>query len=383
MSHSTRDKQLATKLACDLTLGGFHVWFDSWEVEIGESIHGRVFDGIDDATFLVICLSPNSVESRWVLEELDAALVKEKELGRRVIFPVRLAECELPEAIDDRVLADLSPEYLKGLEELKAALRRAGADKMEGELEARLVPLRLGRGLYLQRAELQRYYEERLVPSIRDGATLSGRQVVPMHEEDFEEMRSMFRKTVDEIDSHPGFTPELENYFRLRYGQIEQLEEGMREGVADIANGLVAMGDWAFFSEACFWFLQIGRHKVLRILAHAWEFSTGDSPPLGVGAIADPLGSNDYAAQLYGVPEVISCDVFRASGEYMKIWAGPDCEVWRRFTELPQVPEALGAVADWSFYHKYLVPQMVACYRLWSSGTLDWDLPGTWRVGRS
>ena len=83
----------------------------------------------------------------------------------------------------------------------------------------------------------------------------------------------------------------------------------MREGVADIANGLVAMGDWAFFAEACFWFLQIARHKVLHVLAHAWEFSAGESPPLGVGAIAEPLGNSDYAAQLYGVPEMISCEV--------------------------------------------------------------------------
>ena len=171
LSHSSRDKEVATKLASDLTLGGFHVWFDSWEVEIGESIHDRVFSGIDDATFLVLCLSPSSAGSRWVLGELDAALAKEKELGRRVIFPVLLAECELPAVIEGRMLADLSREYLKGLETLKVALRRSGADKVVGDLEARLVPLRLSRGLYLQRTELQQYYEERLVPSIRDGAS--------------------------------------------------------------------------------------------------------------------------------------------------------------------------------------------------------------------
>ena len=359
------------------------MWFDSWEVEIGESLYDRVFRGIDDATFLVLCLSPSSVKSGWVLDELDAAVAKEEELGRRVILPVLLAECELPAAIGNRMLADLSSEYLKGLEELKAALRRGGAGEVTAGFDARLVPLRLRRGLYLQRAELQRYYEELLVPSIRDGAMLSSGQVVAVPDEKLEEMRSVFRTTVDEIDSHPQYTPELEEYFRQRYGQIERLDEGVREGVADMANGMVAMEEWAFFSEACFWFLQIARHKVLYILGHAWTFTTGDSPPLGVEAIGDPLINSGQAARFYGGTDVISCDVFRVSGECMKIWVGRDSDVWRRFTELPQMPEALGSAADPAFYHKYLVPQMVACHRLWSAGPLAWDLPGSWIVGRS
>ena len=35
-----------------------------------------------------------------------------------------------------------------------------------------------------------------------------------MPDERLEEMRSVFRRTVDEIDTQPGYTPELENYFR-------------------------------------------------------------------------------------------------------------------------------------------------------------------------
>lgn len=383
LSHSSRDKETVTKLACDLTLGGFHVWFDSWEVEIGESLYDRVFKGINDATFLVLCLSPSSVESGWVLDELDAAVEKEEELGRRVILPVLLAECELPMPIAGRLLADLASDYLKGLEDLKVALRRGGADEAQGRFDARLLPLRLRHGLYLQRTELQRYYEESLVPSIRDGAMLSSEQVVLVPDEKLEEMRSVFRTTVDEIDSHPHYTPDLEEYFRQRYSQIERLDEGMRVGVADMANGMVAMDDWAFFSEACFWFLQIARHKTLFILGHAWTFQTGDSPPLGADAIGDPLVNADQAARFYGATDVISCDVYRSAGESLKIWVGRDSDVWLRFTEAPYVREAVSSAADPVFYHKYLLPQMVACKRLWSTGPLAWDLPGSWSLGRS
>jgi len=359
------------------------VWYDSWEIEIGESLYDRVFGGIDDAAFLVVCLSPSSVESGWVLEELDAAVAKEEELGRRVILPVRLAECELPVPIAGRLLADLSGEYLKGLEDLKAALRKGGADEITGRFDVRLVPIRLRRGLFLERTELQRYYEELLVPSIRNGAILNSGQVVLVLDEPFEEMRSVFRKTVDGIESHPQYTPDLEDYFRQCYGQIEQLDKGMRKGVVDLANGMVAMDEWAFFSEACFWFLQIARNRMLFILNNAWTFAKGNPAPLGLDAIDNPLISADQAARFYGAADVISCDVFRGAGESIKIWVGRDSHVWHRVSEAPHLPEALGSAADPLFYYKYLLPQMVACHRLWSAGPLAWDLPGSWNVGRS
>jgi len=378
LSHSSQDKDLATKLACDLTLAGFDVWFDSWAVEIGDSLYDRVFQGIDDSTFLVLCLSPSSVESQWISDELDAALAKEEKLGRRVILPVLLAECELPSTIKGRMLADISREYLKGLEDLKQALRRSGADKALGKFSTKLLPLRLRHGLYLERVELQRYFDQRLATAIQDGAELDTRQVLVMPDDRLDQMRSIFRTTVDQIESHTAYTPELENHFRQLYGRIERLDEGIRQGVADIANGLVAMNGWACFSEACFWFLQIGRHQVLHILAEVWKSSREDSPPpLGEDAIAAPLSNGNRASRMYDVADVVSCDIFRESGEYIKIWVGSDCDIRNRL--IPQIPEGLRSLApEPSFYDKYLVPQMVAGHRLWSSGPLIWDLPGSW-----
>ena len=229
------------------------------------------------------------MKSQWVLGELDAALAKEEELGRRVILPVLLAECELPPVIADRMLADFSREYLKGLEDLKAALRRSGADEAKGTFNTKLLPLRLTHGLYLERVELQKYFDQKLAPEIRNGAALNSRQVLVVPDDRIERMRSVFRTTVDQIGSHPGYSPALENYFRQMYSRMEGLEKGVVEGVSDIGNGLVKMNDWAIFSDTCYWFLQIVRHEVLYILALAWKFSQGDSPPpLGEEAISLP-----------------------------------------------------------------------------------------------
>ena len=82
--------------------------------------------------------------------------------------------------------------------------------------------------------------------------------------------------------------------------------------------------------------------------------------------------------------DLISCDVFRESGENIKIWVGSDSDVWDHFAKITQIPERLVSLGPQpNFYYKYLVPQMVARYRLSSSGPLAWDLPGSWMVGHS
>src|SRR5437870_3443847 len=106
LSHSSNDKCMVTKLAADLVTRGVPVWFDSWELETGDSLFQRIFDGIDQSTFLILALSPSSVQSKCVIRELNAALAKENTLGRKVILPIKLADCTIPLAIADRIYAD-------------------------------------------------------------------------------------------------------------------------------------------------------------------------------------------------------------------------------------------------------------------------------------
>jgi hypothetical protein len=63
LSHSSKDKPFVTRLAADLVARGIPVWFDSWELEIGDSLSERIFEGIDESTYLILALSADSTES--------------------------------------------------------------------------------------------------------------------------------------------------------------------------------------------------------------------------------------------------------------------------------------------------------------------------------
>jgi hypothetical protein len=78
LSHASEDKQrFVLAFATALRAGGLDVWVDQWEMLPGDSIVKRIFtEGIDDAVAVVVVLSTNSIDKRWVQEELDAAVVK-------------------------------------------------------------------------------------------------------------------------------------------------------------------------------------------------------------------------------------------------------------------------------------------------------------------
>ena len=66
--------------------------------------------------YLVIVLSPNSVNSRWVHQELSSAQIKELETGRVVVLPVLYQDCDFPQFLKDKQYADCREDrYPQGL----------------------------------------------------------------------------------------------------------------------------------------------------------------------------------------------------------------------------------------------------------------------------
>lgn len=80
LSHSKKDKLFIEKLANDLQKSGIDVWYDEWEIPVGESIRRKIFEeGITECDLFFIYLTENSIPSYWVQEELDGALIHEIE----------------------------------------------------------------------------------------------------------------------------------------------------------------------------------------------------------------------------------------------------------------------------------------------------------------
>jgi hypothetical protein len=109
LSHSAQDKErFARKLAIELRDRGADVWFDEWELLPGDSLVDKIFEeGLRGAEAFLVVLSQNSVSSRWVREELNAAVVKRIEQQCKLI-PVVLDDVEVPEALRHTVWQSIS-----------------------------------------------------------------------------------------------------------------------------------------------------------------------------------------------------------------------------------------------------------------------------------
>ncbi len=83
------------------------MWLDHWELLPGDSLVQRIFEeGIDGADAVIVVISRNSLRSRWVNEELSAAVVKRINEGSRLI-PIVLDHIpvdELPVALRHLVI---------------------------------------------------------------------------------------------------------------------------------------------------------------------------------------------------------------------------------------------------------------------------------------
>jgi hypothetical protein len=90
ISYSTQDEEFARRLHADLQANGVRCWFAPHNIKGGEKIHLQIDEAIRIYDRLLLVLSPASMASEWVGEEIALACKKEKEQGKEVLFPIGL-----------------------------------------------------------------------------------------------------------------------------------------------------------------------------------------------------------------------------------------------------------------------------------------------------
>lgn len=99
VSHSHADKDKARELSRALGECSVEPWLDEWEIQPGDSLIQKIFaEGLRDCSVFLVLLSPVSIASRWVREELDVALVQRLE-GKSRVIPILVESCEIPPAL--------------------------------------------------------------------------------------------------------------------------------------------------------------------------------------------------------------------------------------------------------------------------------------------
>jgi TIR domain len=99
ISHSSADKErFVLPFAERLRERGIDAWVDQWEMLPGDSLVESVFGAIDQAEAAVIVLSRQSLDSRWVRQELNASVIKRinETFGLIPVVLDSLSAAELP-----------------------------------------------------------------------------------------------------------------------------------------------------------------------------------------------------------------------------------------------------------------------------------------------
>jgi hypothetical protein len=88
ISHAWEDKEeIARPLAEALTAEGLHVWYDEFELTVGDSLGRSIDRGLNDSRYGVVILSPHFFAKEWPQKELDGLSAREIQ-SVKVILPV-------------------------------------------------------------------------------------------------------------------------------------------------------------------------------------------------------------------------------------------------------------------------------------------------------
>ncbi len=116
-SYCREDSEFALKLAADLKVAGAQVWIDQLDIEPGTPWDRAVEDALTNSPRMLVVLSPVSVNSDNVRDEVSFALSRQKR-----VIPVLYRDCEVPFRLARLQHIDFRPDYERALAILVRAL---------------------------------------------------------------------------------------------------------------------------------------------------------------------------------------------------------------------------------------------------------------------
>jgi TIR domain len=138
LGHAYPDREIVQRIADSLAALGIRTIVDEATLFLGDSLLERVSATIGPRGYVAVALSPRSVRAAWVQVELKSLIAREQSNGV-VILPLLVADCELPDFLEDRFFADFRrseafqqsldlivrrlglPDTFRGLKEVGAA----------------------------------------------------------------------------------------------------------------------------------------------------------------------------------------------------------------------------------------------------------------------
>lgn len=129
ISYSRADQDFALRLAGDLRASGVAIWVDQLDIRPSEHWDRAIERAVRDCRGLVVILSPRSVASDNVADEISFAI----DHGKSVL-PVMIERCALPLRITRMQVIDATGDYRRALQLCIDAISSGAVDEKSAEL---------------------------------------------------------------------------------------------------------------------------------------------------------------------------------------------------------------------------------------------------------
>ena len=123
LSYSRADERFALRLAKDLRGRGVRMWVDQLDIRPSEHWDRAIERAVAACSGLVVVVSPRSVASDNVADEISYAIDNGKS-----VLPVMIEKCSLPLRITRMHVVDATSNYEKAVQQCVAELTRARSD---------------------------------------------------------------------------------------------------------------------------------------------------------------------------------------------------------------------------------------------------------------
>lgn len=88
ISHASEDKDdIVRPLAFALVNNGLKVWYDEFELKIGDSLRRKIDQGVAKSKFGIVVISKHFINKGWTNYELDGIITKSIS-GQQIILPI-------------------------------------------------------------------------------------------------------------------------------------------------------------------------------------------------------------------------------------------------------------------------------------------------------
>ncbi len=120
VSYARSDAAFADRIVTALEKSGLDVWIDRREVGLGDSFVEAINGALEDASYLLLLVSPASLASHWVTREWASSLASRN----TTIIPALIAAVDPPRLLRDKVFVDLVADFDAGIRQLVEFFRR-------------------------------------------------------------------------------------------------------------------------------------------------------------------------------------------------------------------------------------------------------------------